>query len=456
MRRRPVSSPALRLAAAGAALALAVGCGRWGGGGAEPVRATLSASAVLGGADTAGFARAAAARPFRFPADHGPHPGFRNEWWYFTGNLVAGDGADGRRFGYELTFFRTALVPQPPARASDWAASEVYMAHFALTDSAGGQFLARERFERGGSMALAGAYAGSEGLRVWLDDWSAASVWQCGSMGVWGKPGGARSPSCAPAAAVSPGGSGSVGIAASHTLTPPHSHTGFWPLTVAAQDSGMALHLSLGEGKPPVLQGDRGLSRKGAAPGDASYYYSLTRMPTRGWLEVGGRRYVVSGESWMDREWSTSALGRDEVGWDWLALQLSDGRELMLYRIRRRDGTISPFSGGTLVGADGRTRALAAADARVDVTGTWASPRDGTRYPARWRVRVPSAGLDLDVRPILPDQELNLTFRYWEGAVNVIGRAGGREGAVAGHGYVELTGYGRQPAATARVGGEVR
>ncbi len=448
MRRHSLTLPALRPLAGGAALALAVGCGRTGGG-AEAVRATLSAGAVLGGADTAGFARAAAPRAFRFPADHGPHPGFRNEWWYFTGNLVA---PGGRRFGYELTFFRTALAPHAPARASDWAANEVYMAHFALTDSAGGRFRARERFEREGTVALAGAAVGPEGLRVWLDDWTARSVSGCGGVGVWAKPAeGSRLSSCDRAASSSPEGRDEAASVLTHTPTLPHSHTGFWPIALSARDSGMALHLSLGEGKPPVLQGDRGLSRKGPGEGDASYYYSLTRMPTAGWLEIGETRFAVSGESWMDQEWSTSALGKDEVGWDWFALQLSDGRELMLYRIRRRDGGFSPFSAGTLVARDGRTRGLAAADARVDVSGTWASPRDGTRYPARWRVRVPSAGLDLDVRPILADQELNLTVRYWEGAVDVIGTSSAA--AVTGRGYVELTGYGPQPAGAARGGG---
>ncbi len=441
MRRRSHRSIALPLLAGGATLALAaVGCA--GGGGAEGVRATLSASAVLGGGDTAGFARAAAPRAFRFPADHGPHPGFRNEWWYFTGNLVA---RGGRRFGYELTFFRTALTARPPERASDWAANEVYMAHFALTDAAAGRFRARERFEREGAMRLAGAYAGGQGLRVWLDDWAAhsASSAERGSGGA-----GERAPAAAAfslssttravAGVPTAGREPSAGVPRSPAL--PLSHSAVWPLTLVARDSGMALQLSLAQGKPPVLQGDHGLSRKGPGAGDASYYYSLTRMPTTGWLEIAGERYAVVGESWLDREWSTSALGKDEVGWDWFALQLSDGRELMLYRIRRRDGGFSPFSAGTLVARDGSPRALAAADARVDVAGTWPSPRDGTRYPARWRVRVPSAGLDLDVRPIVADQELNLTVRYWEGAVDVTGWSSGRP--LAGRGYVELTGYG--------------
>ncbi len=387
MRRRMMALCALVLALV---LVVIVAVADHGERASAQVRTTLSLATTLGGADTAGFARAIAPRVFHFPQDHGPHPGFRNEWWYFTGNLVA---PGGRVFGYELTFFRTALTADSSRRASDWATRDVYMAHFAITDSAAGRFRARDRFARG-AVGLAGADPAP--WRVWLEDWRAKQT--------------------------------------ADTVAP----SAFWPVSLTARDSGMALDLTLGEGKPPVLQGDRGLSRKGPEPGDASYYYSLTRMPTSGWLEIGGRRYRVAGDSWMDREWSTSALGRDEVGWDWFALRLSDGRELMLYRIRRRDGRTSPYSAGTLVGRDGRSQGLAAGDVAIDVLRTWSSS-DGARYPAQWRIRVPAAGLDLQVRPVLADQELKLAFRYWEGAVAIAGSAAGKP--VEGRGYVELTGY---------------
>jgi predicted secreted hydrolase len=347
-----------------------------------PVAARLSIASVLETAPEAGFARALAPRGFAFPADHGPHPAFRTEWWYFTGNLEA---AGGRRFGYQLTFFRNALAPGAVARASRWGAREAWLAHFALTDVEGRRFHAFERFRRG-ALGLAGAEAAP--FRVWLDRWEAF---------------GER-----------------------------------FPLTLRAAAGEVALDLRLARGKPPVLQGEGGYSRKGAAPGQASYYYSLTRMPTTGRLRLDGQDLAVSGLSWMDREWSTSSLSPGQVGWDWFALQLADGRELMLYRMRLEDGGIDPASAGSLVGADGGKRHLAHRDFAVAALARWQSPAGGS-YPARWRVRVPSAGLDLEVRPLVADQEHRGVFRYWEGAVAARGTAGGAP--IAGRGYVELTGY---------------
>jgi predicted secreted hydrolase len=331
-----------------------------------------------------GFARVLAPRPFEFPRDHGPHPGYRTEWWYVTGNV---HDADGRPFGFQVTFFRIALVAAPPARASAWGASDVYMAHLAVSDLATGRFLASERFSRA-AQGLAGA--GGEPVRVWLEDWLLEA-----DMPV---------------------------------------------MRLRAGMGATGLDLRLRSLKPPVLQGDRGLSQKGPEVGNASYYYSLTRMRTAGTITVDGRTFTVEGSSWMDREWGTSALAPDQVGWDWFALQLDDGRDVMLYRLRRRDGSLDPFSSGTLVAHDGTTRRLHAADATVDVLATWRSPRDGHLYPARWRLTVPSDGLDLTVTPRMADQELVLGVRYWEGAVGVRGTAAGRP--LAGVGYVELTGYG--------------
>ena len=341
------------------------------------------------GAD-AGYSRALAPRPFSFPEDHGSHPGFRTEWWYFTGNLAA---AGGERYGYQLTLFRSALAPADAARPSAWGTRQGWLGHLALGDARRGTFRAFERWGRE-SLGLAGARA--EPLRIWLRDWSAEGL--------------------------GPGG---------------------FPLRLRAaanEDGGYGLDLRLDEGKAPVLQGDRGLSRKSAEPGNASYYYSLPRMPTRGELTLAGRRVAVSGLSWMDREWSTSSLGRGQVGWDWFALQLDDGRELMLYRLRRADGSPDPASTGTLIERDGRTRSLAAAEASIDVLDRWTSPDSGARYPAAWRIRIPAAGLDLRVVPLLAGQELRLSFRYWEGAVRVTGTAEGAR-PLNGRGFVELTGY---------------
>ena len=369
---------------------------------ANELDARLSVAASLGGED-AGFARALSPRAFSFPADHGPHPEFRTEWWYYTGNLQT---VSGRRFGFQLTVFREALAPHPAPRASAWAASQVYLAHFALSDIEGRRFHSFERTSRG-ALGLAGAQATP--FRTWVETWSATGP---------------------------PLGTGATG-AASAT-----------PMRLVAQEGdgedAAAIDLTLDQGKPPVLQGDRGLSRKGAEPGQASYYYSLTRMPARGTVRAGGETFPVAGLAWMDREWSTSSLGRDQVGWDWLALQLGDGRELMLYRLRRRDGSADPASQGTLVLPDGSSRPLPWSAVRLSSSDTWTSPRSGARYPARWRLAIPSEGLDLDVRPYVADQELDTSFRYWEGAVGVSGTASGRP--ISGSGYVELTGYGEEAA----------
>lgn len=351
------------------------------------IRATLSVAGALTGGDDAGFAYARGPRPLAFPRDHGPHPAFRTEWWYYTGNLTA---ASGRRFGFQLTFFRKALAATPVARDSAWRANQVFMAHFALTDVAGRRFHAFERLDRG-ALDLAGATA--EPFHVWVDDWSAAAM-------------------------------GPEAL----------------PMRLRAADGDIAIDLALRSQKPLVLEGERGLSRKGPAPGNASYYYSLTRLATRGVVTLGADTHQVSGSSWMDREWGTSALGPDEVGWDWFALQLADGRDLMFYRLRRRDGSASPFSAGTIVLGDGTTRALARDDAEVAELGTWRSPRTGVVYPSGWRLRIPRDRLDLELRPSLRDQELDLGVRYWEGAVDISGTRDGR--AIGGVGYVELTGYG--------------
>jgi len=390
MRYRSVYFVLLALAAA----AIAIWRSRTPEAAARPVLTVLQA---LGpGPNDDGFARATAPRDFRFPDDHGPHPEFRNEWWYWTGNLVA---EDGRPFGFELTLFRTALAPdQDPRRSSAWAPRDVYMAHFTVSDIAGGRFHAFERTSRG-ALDLAGAQVSP--LRVWVLDWSAAF-----------------------------GGDGAAPF----------------PLRLHAREGDVAIDLSLEQGKPIVLQGDRGHSKKGPEPDNASYYYSLTRMPTSGSIMAGGQRFEVRGESWMDREWSTRVLSSDQVGWNWFALRLDDGRELMLFHLRRRDGKKDAWTSGTIVDPDGTPRRLGADDVTVEPAGVWTSPHSHIAYPSAFRLTVPTAALELQVLPLLADQELDLTFRYWEGAVRVEGKAGAEP--IHGLGYLELTGYGeeaRQP-----------
>ncbi len=211
-------------------------------------------------------------------------------------------------------------------------------------------------------------------------------------------------------------------------------------MRLRATEGDTAIDLTLDGGKPVVLQGDRGLSRKGPERGNASYYYSLTRMPARGAVTVGGERFEVTGLAWMDREWSTSALGAELAGWDWIALQLDDGRDLMFYRLRRKDGEADRFSAGTIVDSAGGARTLSLDEVRLEPVGAWTSPRSGARYPARWRLRMRELALELEVTPVLADQELDVGTRYWEGAGTVSGAERGRP--VSGRGYVEMVGYG--------------
>ena len=361
------------------------------------VRTGLSLREAMGGAEDAmGYARAVGPRAFVFPDDHGPHPGYRVEWWYVTGNLRA---TAGRRFGFQITFFRSAQSPPDgERRASAWAAHDVWMAHFAIVDPAAGAFTHFERFARGAA-GLAGARASP--LRVWLEDWSLTSL--------------------------------------DTTAGAPT-----FPVRLRAAEAGVALDLILNTGRPPVLQGEAGLSSKGPEPGNASYYYSLMRMPAEGTLVQGGDSLAVDGTAWLDREWSTSALGEDLVGWDWFAIQLEDGHDIMLYQLRRADGSADPYSAGTIVDPAGAVRKLGADEFVLEPTGTWENPAGDTRYPVRWRVRVPDMALDLAVAAVLDDQEMDATVRYWEGAVDVRGSIGGRE--AAGVGYLEMTGYARTPA----------
>ena len=272
---------------------------------------------------------------------------------------------------------------------SRWRTNQLYMAHFAVSDFDSETHHGFERFGRG-----AAGVAGSKNppLHLWLDHWELQAE----------------------------NGSG-------------------FPLRLRAEEADVAIDVRLVPEKPVVLNGDQGLSRKSAGTGNASYYYSVTRLATAGTVKVAGKTFAVRGDSWLDREWSTSALAADQAGWDWFALQLDDGRDLMLYRLRRTDGSADPASAGTLVAQDGEARHLVADDMDFDVLEHWQSPYSGVRYPVRWRLALPQDDLTLEVVPVFDDQEMDVAVRYWEGAVRVRGRQGER--ALAGRGYMELAGY---------------
>jgi len=398
-------------ASAGATLS---GCRRQGALPAPgPGGSGLSAAALLGGgADGAGFERALAPVPLEFPRDHGPHPRFRSEWWYFTGILqTPAQVAPRRRFGYQLTIFRQGLQPDPAPRASAWATGNIYMGHLAISDLDGApgrpRFHAYQRFARDG-LALAGARAAP--FEVWVDDWRVAG---------------------------------------------PADGTATFPLTLRARAAvgdqmgdapgpspaipEASLELVASAGRGPILQGERGLSRKGPGPGNASYYHSFTRLPTQGTLTLDGQSFPVSGTSWLDREWSTSALDAAVVGWDWSGLRLDDGRDVMVYKLRTAAGAAAAESRATLIDPDGRTHLFGPDAFTLAPLGQWRSADGEARYPADMRLQIPAASVDLTITPLLADQELLLAVRYWEGAVAVAGVDEGR--AVSGSGYLELTGY---------------
>jgi len=347
---------------------------------------------LLGAGDVAGYASALQPRTFRFPEDHGPHPDYRNEWWYVTGNL---DGPGGERFGFELTVFRFSLAPPGEAvneNASDWKTDQVYIGHFAVSDIDNEEFHVAQRYSRG-SMGLAGAQAAP--FRVWLEDWSI------------------KEPDAQQTEALSP-----------------------WELHASDKDISLDLHLM--PLKDPVLNGVEGLSQKALEPGNASYYYSISRIATNGTLQIGATTYAVSGLSWLDREWGSSALSKDQQGWDWFALQLSDGSDLMYYALRQNDGTRDEHSAGTWIDAAGRATHLDHDDVVIEVSKYWKS-KQGGRYPAEWTISVPKLDLQIEVVPVLRNQELITTVRYWEGAVDVQGTLDAD--VINGRGYVELTGY---------------
>ena len=339
---------------------------------------------ALGGVPDAGFARAVEPRIFRFPEDHRAHPAYRNEWWYLTGQLEDEGGA---RFGYQLTFFRIALAPTAAERDSAWATRQLWMAHAALSDIGAQTHQHEQRFARG-ALGLAGQ-AGSP-FRVWLEDWTLIG-----------------------------------------------GDNGEFPWTLEVETGDFSLALTLTPEREPVLQGVDGLSQKSAAAGNASYYYSITRLQTAGELRSGGNTHTVAGSSWLDREWSTSALGDNQIGWDWFSLQLASGADLMLYRLRERGGGTDPHSAGSVLSAADRRVGLGAGDFELDALRWWTSP-DGARYPVAWRLRVPGEDLDLRVEALLDDQEMRTSVSYWEGAVGVWPFAGGES---IGRGYLEMTGY---------------
>jgi predicted secreted hydrolase len=360
----------------------------------------ISASVVeaMRAPDDAGFARAFEPIELSFPRDHGAHSEYRTEWWYYTGNLAT---ADGEPFGFQLTFFRNALTPELPPRDSTLASNQVYMAHFAVTDGIRRQHEGFERYSRGAG-DLAGA-VGEPRFRVWLEDWVAKEI----------------EPDVQRLIASAEG-----------------------------EDGPVAIDLMLRKTLPPLFHGIDGLHQKGPEPGNASYYYSLVGLESSGTITSGGRTYDVTGRSWMDHEFGTSALTAGAVGWDWFSVQFDNGAFLMLYEIRLSDGGVNPNIKGTLVWPDGVQQTVTEHDFVLTPTDAWTSQRTGVTYPSGWTLTLPDLAIDLTIEPLIADQEMNVSFVYWEGAIEVSGVM--RDERVSGRGYAELTGYGEQSGAYQR------
>ena len=357
--------------------------------GVEGYTSQRNITEILSSESEGEFARAVEPMEFVFPKDHGPHPDYKIEWWYYTGNLITDRG---REFGYQLTFFRRALTVEMHVRKSRLGTNQIYMAHFALTDVKARTHTSFERYSRG-----AGGLAGAQGERtyeVWLEDWSVSQE--------------------------SPGG--------------------FRLRAVDDQiDPRNAIDLNLRETRPPLLHGVRGLSQKGPEHGNANHYYSLVGLDTEGTIISRGETYDVTGRSWMDHEFGTSALSKGVVGWDWFGLQLDDGTALMFGRLRKSEGGNIGIFEGTVSYADGRQIPIRPADFTVTATGGWRSPETEITYPSGWQVEFPSLVVELRIKPLIPNQELSDAFTYWEGAVSVEGTISGTPST--GRGYVELTGY---------------
>ena len=330
-------------------------------------------------------------RAYTFPSDHLPHSSFKTEWWYFTGNL---NDVAGRRFGYQLTFFRQG-VRQPGERAageSRFIVDDLKFAHFAVTDVAAKQFHFQQRLSRGafGEAGFASVAAISPRL-AWIDDWQlsrpAANVFQ-----------------------------------------------------LTASDAKMSVRLDAVDGKPWTIHGVRGISQKADGPGHASHYYSGTRLATRGELTLDGRTFAVAGDTWFDHEWATNQLTPEQVGWNWFSLQFDDGTEIMLYAMRTRSGGLDPNSSGTFIASEGATRHLTREEFTLRPLASWKSKATGGQYPIAWELSIPSIELTARITTPVENQELVLLpIAYWEGVIDLRGTRAGRE--VKGHGYMELTGY---------------
>jgi predicted secreted hydrolase len=346
---------------------------------------------------SSGFLQVTGPCKLEFPRDHAPHPGFRTEWWYYTGNLKT---ETGRHFGYQLTFFRYQLTPfggsaEWPDPPSAWRTRQIYIGHAAVSDISAKRHLEAEKVGREGleGLGIGGWVQYGPDVTLFLPGWSAVIF--------------------------------------------PDSHK------IAADGDDFSFTLELKPSKPPVKHGINGYSRKGSTPERASCYYSYSRLETSGTITINGKSLPVKGVSWMDHEFSTAPLEPGTVGWDWFSIQLADKSEFMIFLLRREDGGLSPASSGSYIDSLGALRHLDRSYFDVSVRNTWKSKKSGAVYPSAWQIKIPLLGIEVAVTSNLPDQEMHTLqstgVTYWEGSVSAKGTKGGSP--IDGQGYVELTGY---------------
>jgi len=355
-----------------------------------PPHDQLLLSDILGSNANQEFRQVLEKRKFVFPHDHGPHPEYKNEWWYLTGNV---HDENGRQFGYQVTFFRIGLAPpvtsNPIAPQSAWRTHQVWMAHFAITDIKDQHHLHSQRIVR---QALNLAGASTDPVKIWLENWQ--------------------------------------------LMGQEDDQHGFpWQLNL--QDEQMSVNFSLTSHKPVVLQGDEGLSQKSPAAGNASYYYSLSRLKTQGRLNIGEHNYQVTGTSWLDREWGSSQLGDKQIGWDWFSVQLHDHQELMYYQLRSKDTQVHPSSQGKWIDQAGNTKSIRPSEIQLTPLAWWTT-EDGKKFPIKWQLQYPNKNSDWIIEAQVADQYMHTLVRYWEGSVSIVDA---HTGQTLGVGYLEMTGY---------------
>lgn len=377
-----------------------IGYGIWEISKEDQIRTTISVADAMSGGDEEGYQRATGPREFLFPDDHGPHPGFKTEWWYYTGNVFT---ENGRQFGYQFTIFRSLMSPQDSdaldhAFSEDWNTNQLYLGHFAVSDIEAEDHVFEERYSRG-AVGLAGSQADPH--RIWLEDWEIR-----------------------------------------RNDTGSNDNKRFSVNIQAKMEDDTSINFTMIASKPLVLQGEEGYDPKGSEIGNASYYLAFTRMKTEGTITKDGEQYRVSGDSWMDHEWSTSALGEDQEGWDWFSIQLSNNYEIMYYQLRNSDGSVSEFTNGSIIDPGGNKENLGPGEVTLEVVDSWRSPHSKAEYPSGWILRIPGRNIDLRLETAFPDQEMNISVRYFEGVIKLSGEMNGED--ITGNGFIEMTGYGER------------